>query len=190
MLTEIGRVLRKMSWAAMRTMKQKLRKSHKWGEEDRFTLEDVCTAYESFRSHMRRGDSWKAVRRIDDYFRHLFEFYPDDKTKCKTDNVPNHEKRRPDWINRVSTYVESLDNGSYGLCGEAQARAPTGATTAWRASRLWTARKQWFSRPRIPAQLSSQAIALIQKGKKTIDQVPAELRAEVEAILAGLEAEA
>lgn len=91
-LTETGRVLRKMSRAAMRAMKRKLFKFRKWVEEDRFTLEDVRTAYDSFRGHMRRGDSYKAVQRIDAYFKHLFGFHPNDKTKWRTSNVSDYSK--------------------------------------------------------------------------------------------------
>lgn len=101
-LTETGRVLRKMSRASMRAMKRKLFKFRKWVEEDRFTLEDVRTAYESFRGHMRRGDSWKALRRIDNYFKRLFGFHPDDKTKWRANNVSDHEKWDFAWINRAT----------------------------------------------------------------------------------------
>lgn len=101
-LTETGRVLRKMSRASMRAMKRKLFKFRKWVEEDRFTLADVRSAYESFRGHMRRGDSWKAVRRIDNYFKRLFGFHPNDKTKWRVNNVSDHEKWSLDWINRAT----------------------------------------------------------------------------------------
>ena len=91
-LTETGRVLRKMSRAAMRAMKRKLFKFRKWVEEERFTLEDVRTAYDSFRGHMRRGDSYKAVQRMDLYFKRLFGFHPNDKTKWRTSDVPDHQE--------------------------------------------------------------------------------------------------
>ena len=37
------------------------------------TREDVRTAYESWRGHMRRGNSWKVLRRMDKYYRKLYE---------------------------------------------------------------------------------------------------------------------
>lgn len=101
-LTETGRVLRKMSRASMRAMKRKLFKFRKWVEEERFTLEDVRTAYDSFRGHMRRGDSYKAVQRMDLYFKHLFGFHPNDKTKWRANDVPDHQEWDYARIDRAS----------------------------------------------------------------------------------------
>lgn len=91
-LTETGRVLRKMSRASMRAMKRKLFKFRKWYEAGEFSLEDIRTAYDSFKGHMRRGDSFKAVARIDLFFKHLFGFHPNDKTKWRATNVPNRKR--------------------------------------------------------------------------------------------------
>lgn len=91
-LTETGRVLRKMSRASMRAMKRKLFKFRKWYEAGEFSLEDIRTAYDSFKGHMRRGNSFKAVARIDLFFKHLFGFHPNDKTKWRATNVPNRKR--------------------------------------------------------------------------------------------------
>lgn len=91
-LTETGRVLRKMSRPSLRAMKRKLFKFRRWVEEDRFTLQDVRTAYDSWRGHMRRGDSYKAVCRVNEYFKHLFGFHPDDKNKWRNIDVPDHQE--------------------------------------------------------------------------------------------------
>lgn len=82
-LTETGRVLRKMSQASLRAMKRKLYIFKKWVANGKFTMEDVRTAYESWRGHMRRGDSYKAVERVDKYFQILFGFHPNDKSKYR-----------------------------------------------------------------------------------------------------------
>jgi hypothetical protein len=79
-LTDTGRVLKKMSRSSMRAMRRKLFKFRKWVISGRFTMEDVRTAYESWRGHMRRGDSYKAIARTDKYFQYLFGFRPNDKT--------------------------------------------------------------------------------------------------------------
>jgi hypothetical protein len=81
LLTETGKVLRKMSRASIRAMKRKLYIFKKWVISGKFTLLDVRTAYESWRGHMRRGDSYNAVARVDKYFRFLFGFHPNDKDK-------------------------------------------------------------------------------------------------------------
>ena len=75
-LTDTGRALRKMSRISIRVMKRKLYKFRKWVNSGKFTTEDVRTSYESWRGHMRRGNSYKAVCRVDDYFKRLFGFHP------------------------------------------------------------------------------------------------------------------
>ena len=35
-------------------------------------MEDIRTAYESWRGHMRRGNSWRVLRRMDRYYNRLF----------------------------------------------------------------------------------------------------------------------
>jgi hypothetical protein len=82
-LTGTGKVLRKMSRASLRAMKRKLYIFRKWVDSGKFTLEDVRVAYESWRGHMRRGDSYKAVARTDEYFKYLFGFHPDNKNKYR-----------------------------------------------------------------------------------------------------------
>lgn len=61
-LTDTGRVVRKMSRPSIRAMKRKLFIFRKWVDSGKFTLEDVRTAYESWRGHMRRGDSYHILR--------------------------------------------------------------------------------------------------------------------------------
>lgn len=78
-LTETGRVIRKMSRASIRAMKRKLYIFKKWVDSGKFTAEDVRIAYESWRGHMWRGDSFKAVARVDTYFQRLFGFHPNNK---------------------------------------------------------------------------------------------------------------
>ncbi len=101
-LTETGKVLRKMSRSSMRAMKRKLYKFRKWVDAGRFTLDDVRCSYESWRGHMLRGDSYKAMCRVDDYFKHLFGFHPNDKTKWRKSNVQNHQRRDYVGLYRVS----------------------------------------------------------------------------------------
>lgn len=82
-LTETGYVVRKMSRPSIRAMKRKLFIFRKWVDSGKFTLEDVRTAYESWRGHMRRGDSYHAIARVDEYFKRLFGFHPNDKIKYR-----------------------------------------------------------------------------------------------------------
>lgn len=82
-ITEDGRVIRKMSRQSLRAMRRKLFKFKKWVDAGTFTYEDVRTAYDSWRGHMRRGDSYKAVARTDLYFKYLFGFHPNNISEWK-----------------------------------------------------------------------------------------------------------
>lgn len=86
-LTDTGRVVRKMSRPSIRAMKRKLFIFRKWVDSGKFTLENVRTAYESWRGHMRRGDSYFAVARVDEYFKRLFGFHPNDKIKYRRQSL-------------------------------------------------------------------------------------------------------
>ena len=94
-LTETGKVLRKMSYETIKKMRRKLKKFKLWNEVGRvvkiggkfirkiFPLSDICGAYESWRGHMKRGNSFHAVQRMDLYFKKLFGFHPNNKTEWR-----------------------------------------------------------------------------------------------------------
>ena len=71
-LTQTGGVIRKVQRKSTRTMRQKLRKFRRWVDDGRMTEEDVRTSYESWKGHMRRGNSWKVLRKTDKLYRKLF----------------------------------------------------------------------------------------------------------------------
>ena len=48
-----------------------------------FPLSDICSAYESWRGHMKRGNSFHAVERMDLYFKKLFGFHPNNKIEWR-----------------------------------------------------------------------------------------------------------
>lgn len=94
-LLETGKALRKMSYESIKKMRRKLKKFRRWNAEGRtviiggkeihkeFPLSDICKAYESWRGHMRHGNSFHAIQRMDSYFKRLFGFHPSDKTKWR-----------------------------------------------------------------------------------------------------------
>lgn len=94
-LTETGKVLRKMSFESIKKIRRKLKKFKRWNIEGRvvkiagkfvrrvFPLSDICSAYESWRGHMKRGNSFHAVARIDLYFKKLFGFHPNNKIEWR-----------------------------------------------------------------------------------------------------------
>jgi hypothetical protein len=72
-LTETGAVVRKINKSSATRMKKKLRTFFRWIEEGIFTINDVDTAYQSWRGHMRRGNSTTVLRRMDAFYNSLFK---------------------------------------------------------------------------------------------------------------------
>lgn len=103
-LTETGKVVRKMNYDSVKTMRRKLKKFKRWNEEGRvvkldgkpvrkeFPLADVCAAYASWRSYMAHSDSYRTVRRMDEYFEKLFGLSPDDKEAWREAINPKDNK--------------------------------------------------------------------------------------------------
>lgn len=71
-LTETGKVVRKMNRKGTRKMREKLKKFRARMDAGTMTEEDIRTAYESWRGHMRRGNSWRVLRRMDRFYESLF----------------------------------------------------------------------------------------------------------------------
>lgn len=72
-LTETGKVRRKMCRKSARRMRRKLKTFRRWMDEGKMTEEDIRTAYESWRGHMRRGNSYRVLRRMDRFYKRLME---------------------------------------------------------------------------------------------------------------------
>lgn len=70
--TESGLILRKMNRVGVRKMREKLKKFRKWVDEDRFTEKDVETSYQSWRGHMKRGNSYHTLQKMDALYRELY----------------------------------------------------------------------------------------------------------------------
>ena len=52
-------------------MREKLRKFRSWMEEGRMNIKDIRTAYDSWRGHMKRGNSWRVLRQMERYYNRL-----------------------------------------------------------------------------------------------------------------------
>ena len=77
-LTESGKVIRKVSRSSTKRMRHKLKTFKRWMDEGRFSFEDVVTAYQSWCGHMKRGNSTQLLRQMDKLFG---ELYYDNKTE-------------------------------------------------------------------------------------------------------------
>ena len=90
-LTTSGKVVRRGNRESIRIMRRKLKKFKDWldhgrvvhihGETARkaFPLQDICSAYASWRSHMAKGHNYWRIKRMDDYFMDLFGLDPRNK---------------------------------------------------------------------------------------------------------------
>lgn len=72
-LNDAGMVVRKMNRKSPVKMRKKLRIFRRWIDEGRFTIGDVETAYQSWRGHMIRGNSTKVLRRMDIFYKSLYQ---------------------------------------------------------------------------------------------------------------------
>nr|DAG62595.1 MAG TPA: hypothetical protein [Caudoviricetes sp.] len=52
---------------------KKIKTFRQWMDNGRFTIADVETAYQSWRGHMRRGNSFLVLRKIDAFYNSLFK---------------------------------------------------------------------------------------------------------------------
>lgn len=72
-LTESGGVIRKINRKSPTRMRGKLKIFRRWMDDGRFTIADVETAYQSWRGHMRRGNSVLVLRKMDAFYNSLFK---------------------------------------------------------------------------------------------------------------------
>lgn len=72
-LNETGMVVRKMNRKSPVKMRKKLRTFRRWIDEGKFAIEDVETAYQSWRGHMIRGNSTQVLRKMDAFYKSLYQ---------------------------------------------------------------------------------------------------------------------
>lgn len=72
-LTETGKVLRLLSKENIKKRKRKLRKFKKLVDESKMTKEKADECYESWKAHAKKGNSYKLLQRMDEYYKNLWE---------------------------------------------------------------------------------------------------------------------
>lgn len=94
-LTETGKVVRKMNYESIKSMRRKLKKFKDWNVNGRkifinnkhiikpFPLSDICSSYSSWKAHMKRGCNYWAVRRMDNLFESLFGINPNNREQWR-----------------------------------------------------------------------------------------------------------
>lgn len=75
-LTEKGEIVLKMNRESTTIMRRKLRAFKRWSDEGNFAMADVRSAYSSYQGHLRRGNSYRVLRKTNKHFKNLFGFYP------------------------------------------------------------------------------------------------------------------
>ena len=78
-VTPNGKVVLKMNRDSTIIIRRKLRSFKKWHEEGRMEMKDIRSPVDSYKGHMRRGNSFKVIQSTDHYFKSLFGFYPNKK---------------------------------------------------------------------------------------------------------------
>lgn len=70
-LTDTGRIIRRMHRKSAQRMRKKLKAFRLRLEVGRMNEEDVRTAYESWKGHMKRGNSYRVLRRMDRFYKKI-----------------------------------------------------------------------------------------------------------------------
>lgn len=78
-VTPNGKVVLKMNRDSTIIIRRKLRSFKKWHDEGRMEMKDIRSPVDSYKGHMRRGNSFKVIQSTDHYFKSLFGFYPNKK---------------------------------------------------------------------------------------------------------------
>lgn len=85
-----GKVILRMNKKANTTMKHKLKSFKEWHNEGNMALSDIRNSYNSYKGHMKRGNSHNITQNMDEFFKDLFGFYPNKKGWRY--NVPSNKK--------------------------------------------------------------------------------------------------
>lgn len=75
-LTDSGKVVKKVNRGSPVRMRKKLRKFKKWCESGRMSKEDIVQSYNSFIGYLKTGNSYRTIVSMNNYFYKLFKFYP------------------------------------------------------------------------------------------------------------------
>ena len=113
-----GRVVMKLSKTSIKSIRRKLKVFRNWLDEGKIGFEDVCTSYQSWRSHTLRCDSYKTLHKMDQLFVNLFWAelaVRDKKFKCTLDATWNYEVG---WIyytshQELKDFLNELDRTRY-----------------------------------------------------------------------------
>lgn len=72
-LTDTGKVIRLIKTESVKRERRKLRKLVRLAKKGKLTREKVDQCYESYKAHARRGNTWKMLCRLDEFYENLWK---------------------------------------------------------------------------------------------------------------------
>ena len=72
-LTDTGKVIRLIKTESVKRERRKLRKLVRLAKKGKLTRKKVDQCYESYKAHARRGNTWKMLRRLDEFYENLWK---------------------------------------------------------------------------------------------------------------------
>lgn len=72
-LTDTGKVIRLIKTESVKRERRKLRKLVRLAKKGKLTRKKVDQCYESYKAHARRGNTWKMIRRLDEFYENLWK---------------------------------------------------------------------------------------------------------------------
>lgn len=93
-VTKTGKVVMKIKSKAKSRERHRIKKHRKKVDEGAMTFEDALHAYQSWRAHASRGDTYYMLRDMDLYFYEKFEEYLDERQKKDMTKLRKSKARR------------------------------------------------------------------------------------------------
>lgn len=72
-LTDTGKVIRLIKPESVKRERRKLRKLVKLAKKGKLTKEKVNQCYEAYKAHAERGNTWKMLQRLDEFYKNLWK---------------------------------------------------------------------------------------------------------------------
>ncbi len=72
-MTDTGKVIRLIKPESVKRERRKLRKLVKLAKKGKLTKEKVNQCYEAYKAHAERGNTWKMLQRLDEFYKNLWK---------------------------------------------------------------------------------------------------------------------
>lgn len=72
-LTDTGKIIRLIKTESVKRERRKLRKLVQLAKKGKLTRKKVDQCYESYKAHARRGNTWKMLQRLDEFYKNLWK---------------------------------------------------------------------------------------------------------------------